>query len=319
MTEFDLAETVREVRRNGGTRGILMRRRFPATVEQLWATCTEGARLARWIGRLEDAGDSAYRLVMGSTGEHVADLDVLRCEAPRLLELVWSAPDEADSIVRATIAAVDDGAELTIEHFALVEPGGLLYGAGWEEFMADLGEYLDGPGERGHDCDALESRARELWSAVPQTDDDAWGILTVERFRLVRTVAADADRVWASITTPDGLRSWFGDVAIDGPRWRVKFSDGSAHGVISACVDGREFTTTFVQDVDPEATHTVRIRLRPTGDGTEVTLEHTYAEGSSAKLRHGLASGWYAYLAALGYGDDSGWLADFRMATLVHR
>lgn len=324
---FDLRASIRRVRRAGESRSALVRRTFATSVDELWATCTQPDRMARWLGEVRgDPASGTVDLAIGG-GEFVARCEILRCEPPQLLELVWSEPDQDDSVVRATVSAVDGGAELAIEHYALTRPEGIAFGAGWEEFMADLGDALVGRA-RSHDCEALEAQMSAIWTDLPAEIDDRWGSFDADGFTLVRTFDAEPSRVWAAVATAEGLGSWFGQVTGDlapAGAWTVAFDDGEAHGEVESCEPGRRFTTTFTQSGSPALVHRAEVTVAQAPVGTSLRVRHAYAEGGSAALRRGLAAGWYAHFEGLARvlagspADDAAWYADFRVARLVHR
>lgn len=81
-----LSATCREVRASRDEAvSVLLRRRFPAPVEEVWRALTEPARLAHWFpkvkGELRPGGSFK---VEGETGG-----EILGCEPPRLLRLSW--------------------------------------------------------------------------------------------------------------------------------------------------------------------------------------------------------------------------------------
>jgi uncharacterized protein YndB with AHSA1/START domain len=319
---FDLVGTLRLVRRAGGTRSAFMSRIFPATVEQIWRACTEPESLARWIGRLDgDPTSGKARLIMGSTGQVIVDLSILRCEPPHWLELVWGFPGEDESVVRATVRAVDGGTELAIEHFALTTRGGILYGAGWEEFMADLGDHLAGR-ERDHDCAELEERTGAIWADLPDEPDDRWGGFDAATYRLARDFAVPPAQLWAAVATPSGLDGWFGAFGGAADGWTIAFDGGGVHGTVESCDEGTAYTTTFVQDIDPVAVHRIQVTVEEIDGGSRLTLVHHYAPGSTPNLRRGMAAGWWAHTSSLAHtlgGSPADWAADFQIAGLVLR
>lgn len=327
-----LVRTMREVRATDTTRGVLLSRTFPASVTQLWRACTEKDSLARWIGHVSgDPAEGSFDLIMDPAS--TSSCEILRCEPPHRLELVWTLEGES-SVVTASINATPDGAELTIEHFALRSPGGLGYGPGWEELMIDLEEFLDGD-EKQHDCAEAEEEAQGHWRDVKPSDDDRFGHVDGQgRYVKINNFGVPPRRVWEALTLPNRIGGWFGEVSGDlklGGDWRVSFGDGFATGTVMDCDQGTSFTTTFVQGIDDAATgtHLVKIELAPVdlgaADGTRLTLTHTYADQAGGGVRRGMAAGWHAYLAALGRrlagretGEDA-WMVDFRIAGMVTR
>ena len=72
---------------DGGTvtRTVVVRRAFPAPIEDVWDACTTAERIGRWL--MPVSGDlrlgGKYQLEGNAGGE------ILSCEPPRLLRVTW--------------------------------------------------------------------------------------------------------------------------------------------------------------------------------------------------------------------------------------
>jgi uncharacterized protein YndB with AHSA1/START domain len=138
-------DTHREIGRRriaaGDARTVVIRRRYDAPVEDVWAACTTPARVGRWFAPV--TGDLRH----GGTFqlENNAHGDILRCEPPRLLHLTWVYGDRPTEEVWARLSPAGDGdTVLEIEHATVAttvewegqEMDALLgLGPGWEPAM----------------------------------------------------------------------------------------------------------------------------------------------------------------------------------------
>jgi len=93
--------------------------------------------------------------------------------------------------------------------------------------------------------------------------------------RIERTVelAAPPDKVWAALTTAEGLSAWFGDEATIDLR-----PGGAARMRVERVEEPRVFGYTWgiygLPDDDPRRTY-VEFTLEPTGTGTRLTVVET--------------------------------------------
>ncbi|EHR51394.1 hypothetical protein SacmaDRAFT_3166 [Saccharomonospora marina XMU15] len=96
-----LSATYREVRAAsaaGEAVSVLLRRRFPAAVQDIWRAVTEPDELARWFsGVTADLRPGGYFKVEGET-----DGEILECERPHLLRLSWG---DEHNVVEVRLAA----------------------------------------------------------------------------------------------------------------------------------------------------------------------------------------------------------------------
>jgi uncharacterized protein YndB with AHSA1/START domain len=119
------------------------------------------------------------------------------------------------------------------------------------------------------------------------------------------------EKVWAALTTPDGLGGWFGSSAeIDdlrpGGQARVRWNDGEEHTLWIQIVDPpRQFSYRWAIEglppSDPRRTH-VEFTLEPTPAGTRLTVVETgFAQlpDNLADAYKGNVTGWRTELAEL--------------------
>ncbi|NIJ11859.1 uncharacterized protein YndB with AHSA1/START domain [Saccharomonospora amisosensis] len=177
-----LSATCREVRAAsaaGEAVSVLLRRRFPATIDNVWQAVTEPDQLARWFPRVTgDLRPGGCFKVEGET-----DGVILGCEPPHLLRLSWG--DERN-VVEVRLAADEHsgeagGAATIVELVHAADPAVadcLRSGPGWD--VAFL---------------ALERHLR----AQPMGDPAAW-----RSSQQVQTFCQHSVSAWARVTEATG-------------------------------------------------------------------------------------------------------------------
>jgi uncharacterized protein YndB with AHSA1/START domain len=179
-----ISQAHRAVRAGGGatgsdtvTRTVVVRRAFPAPIEDVWDACTTADRIGRWFmpvtGDLRLGG--TYQLEGNAGGE------ILTCEPPRLLRVTWGMGEGPASEVEVRLTP-GDGAETVLElaHTAVVDPafwakyGPGAVGVGWDLALLGLFLYLSTGRDRPEDPAA--------WAANPDAREFitrssvAWGV-----------------------------------------------------------------------------------------------------------------------------------------------
>jgi uncharacterized protein YndB with AHSA1/START domain len=133
----------------GPARTILIRRTYPAPVEDVWDAITDPERISRWF--MPVSGD--FRLGGKYQLEGNAGGEILECERPRLLKVTWifgpAEPGSSEVEVRLA-AAGDDATVFELEHSAIVPPemwgqfGPGAVGVGWDLGLLGLALHLTG-------------------------------------------------------------------------------------------------------------------------------------------------------------------------------
>ncbi|GAA3831646.1 SRPBCC family protein [Sphaerisporangium flaviroseum] len=123
--------------------GVLLRRGYNASIEDVWDAMTDPDRVKRWFypisGDLRVGG--TFQLEGNAGGE------ILRCEPPRLLKVTFGGPT---SLVELRLTPDGDGdTVLELEHTVPIEmagsgAGALYVGPGWDGAFLGLGLFLRG-------------------------------------------------------------------------------------------------------------------------------------------------------------------------------
>jgi uncharacterized protein YndB with AHSA1/START domain len=131
---------------------------------------------------------------------------------------------------------------------------------------------------------------------------------------IVKRIAARPAIVFEALTTPEGIRHWWGpddgpvllaetDVRVGG-RFRVRFRmlDGSEHESIGeyleiAPPERLVMSWQWLGGVEDPGESRVEIALRPIAEGTELTFTHSLLHDEESRQGH--EEGWLGALAKL--------------------
>lgn len=148
---IDIANELKAIHRAVTTRtiddgevvGVLLRRSYDATAEDVWDAMTDPERVRRWFlpltGELRVGG--TFSLEGNMSG------DILECDPPRRLKLIWGGPGSVVEL-RLTPGSGEDTV-LELEHTVPLEmagsgAGALYVGPGWDGAFLGLGLFLAG-------------------------------------------------------------------------------------------------------------------------------------------------------------------------------
>lgn len=171
---------------SGEGRSVLLRRTYPAPIEDVWDACTDPDRLSRWFGQVD--GD----LRLGGTFQvkDNAGGEIMVCEHPRLLKVTWVLGPGMATEVEVRLSPAADGATvLELEHATPAEvldelvrsygPGGTIgVGVGWDITLIGLDLHIAGAQfdpatwEDTPEVKAFAIRSCHAWGEVIQA---AWG------------------------------------------------------------------------------------------------------------------------------------------------
>lgn len=153
-----------DLRTSGTARAVHLERTYPTTPENLWTAWTDPDRLARWLGTPAGpiVGAAApVRIAMGGEDDWV-DVQIVRADGPRLLELRWEFAGEPAGLLRIELTPVSERSTLLVlDHDGLTDSS-TGYGAGWQAFLdGPLAALVGGPA--GDGWDELFAAAMPAW------------------------------------------------------------------------------------------------------------------------------------------------------------
>lgn len=173
----DLGTTTHELRRRtipaGQARSAVFRRRYDASVEDVWDACTDPERLRRWYAPVEGDLRAGGSFTQGDFGPGL----ITRCEAPHRLTVALGGGDPAPDQIELRLAALADGTTLLeFEHATTLdshEIGGQIFdavycmGGGYGPRLETLEQHLAGTLPADVDVTALHLRP-EFLPAIEQ-------------------------------------------------------------------------------------------------------------------------------------------------------
>jgi uncharacterized protein YndB with AHSA1/START domain len=125
---------------------------------------------------------------------------------------------------------------------------------------------------------------------------EEFGTVGVAEVVFERHFAAPRERVWRALTDPSELAGWLAPAEIDlrvGGLVVLKFEDGDERGTITELLEPELLAYTWNEG---ETDSLVRFDLQPDGDGSRLTLRHTF-EGKVDLSSYG--GGWHHHLEQL--------------------
>jgi len=158
---------------------VLLRRSYPAAIEDVWEAMTDPERIERWFmpvsGELRVGG--TFQLEGNAGG------DILECEPPHRLKLTFGGPTSLVEL-RLTPAGQDDTV-LELEHTVPIElagsgAGALYVGPGWDGALLALALFVQGevaadPVAAAMSPDGIEFSRQSVaaWSSVVESSETA--------------------------------------------------------------------------------------------------------------------------------------------------
>ena len=184
---IDIASQLEAIHREVGKRpaddnevvAVLLRRTYPAQIDDVWDAITDPDRVKRWFlplsGDLRPGG--SFQLEGNASG------DILECDPPGLLRVTFGGPT---SLVELRLTPDGDNATvLELEHSVPIEmagsgAGALYVGPGWDGALLALGLFLSGevaedPVAAATSPEGLEfsKRSVETWIGVVEASGTA--------------------------------------------------------------------------------------------------------------------------------------------------
>lgn len=203
---IDIANQLKAIHRAVSTRtiddgevvGVLLRRSYDATAEDVWDAMTDPDRVKRWF--LPLTGD--LRVGGSFTVEGNAGGDILECDPPRRLKLTWGGPT---SVVELRLApGSGEDTVLELEHTVPIEmagsgAGALYVGPGWDGAFLGLALFLDGVVTDDPAAAANSPEAQEF----SRQSVDAWEAAIVDSGTATEAEIASAKAVSLGQFAPD--------------------------------------------------------------------------------------------------------------------
>ena len=303
------------------SRTVRFERLLPGPIERVWGYLTEPELTADWFAEAEieprEGGEVELRIVVEQVPErklsgNVVHGTVMAYEPPRTLSYTWNDDNGSDALLTFELEPHGDGVLLSLTHGRQAEEFLALSAAGWHAFLdvlaARLGGELPEPFHAavGRVSPIYEERARAVAGVVDLGEGSTGGVLehnTAEHvvLRFERRLAHPIERVWAALTEPRELMTWWGEAEIElveGGRFTVRWLNTDEHGkgaVMRATITRLEPPNLLETHGD---THGVlRWDLRPEGDGTVLTFSSTLELPEEYRTR--VLAGWHYHLDAL--------------------
>jgi uncharacterized protein YndB with AHSA1/START domain len=123
-----------------------------------------------------------------------------------------------------------------------------------------------------------------------------FGTIEGAEVRFERRFAAPRERIWRALTDPEELGGWLAPAEVDlrvGGSVVLKFDDGDERGTITELREQEVIAYTWNEG---KTDSLVRFELESEGDGTRLTLRHTF-EGEVDFSSYG--GGWHHHLEQL--------------------
>jgi len=259
-----------------GCPALRLERHLAHPVERVWRAISEPAEVRRWMPAAAD-----WTLALGAEFELGGQQgQITELDPPSVLAWTFGADQ-----FRFALQAKGDGCALVFTHIFNAAAPAAQTAAGWECYLDRLDAQLDGQ-------DLSEERAHQPVGERHERYAARFGLdpalgrafiatlgfrgLTLEdgpALRLERRFDQPVERVWRALTEPAELRRWFpGELEV------------------SHADPPRELTGRWQGD------GTLRLELRPDGDGCVLTFTHTFTDRDQAPLT---GAGWDRCFARL--------------------
>ncbi|MFB4197683.1 SRPBCC domain-containing protein [Streptomyces carpaticus] len=140
-----------------GSWQIRFERRLRHSPRRVWEALADARQRSLWLPGAELHTEPGGRARFDFGEEGAAEGEVLRAEAPHLLEHTWLWPGEPSSVVRWEITPHEEGTAVVLLHRALRPEPAAQYRAGWHHILDSLDTHLDGSREHGAGCKSAVS------------------------------------------------------------------------------------------------------------------------------------------------------------------
>lgn len=140
---------------------------------------------------------------------------------------------------------------------------------------------------------------------------ESLAVMTESALVFERRIAASPERIWRALTEPEELEAWLARAELElrpGAAIVLTFDNEDAesvmHGTITDVQEGRVIEYSWGEG---NVESVVRFEIAPDGDGTRLTLTHTFERVDDLS---GFGAGWHHHLELLdahASGSDREW------------
>ena len=157
------------IRPYGDADALVIRRDFPAPIQDVWSTFAQSDRLALWIGYFTgDPADGHVDFTMNAEGEENQTperAEILDCTAPHRLEVRTTDGSGSWQLI-ADLTEADGVTTVEFSH-VIGDPAAVPdTGPGWEYYLDRLGAVLAGTDPGAVDWDDYYPAQRDYYSAL---------------------------------------------------------------------------------------------------------------------------------------------------------
>ncbi len=166
-----LKSTERQLRRAGDAKRVLLRRRFDAGIDRVWAACTDRDLLRQWFAEVDGELALGATLTLDVGAECKLTSRILHCAPPHRLLVTWSYPGRPVDEIELRLTPDPDGTLLELEHRSSdITEWWLGAGSGWEYAFIRLSVLLRGDDPASVRPEELDARLAPLWATVILSD-----------------------------------------------------------------------------------------------------------------------------------------------------
>ena len=281
---------------------MVFERRINAPIQRVWHALTDHRELAQWFfpidGHLVEGSEIVIRW-----DEEPLHSTVIARETPNLLAWTWHRPGEPESVVRWELFDEGEETRFVLTHhlpiLAVNEPTDTL--AGWHEHIDCLVDQVEGSarpwsGETWRTLKDQYAFATEK-ALVPDDKGIIELIAGLPHVHFARSFDAPLEKVWAAISTSDGLSGWFTETDIDAREGGSITMTFPGYGSFTFPVLKFEPPRTIAFQFDEDAHDVVRFDLY--SDGADRTLLVLTNQVGTEEAADDHRIGWHYHLDRL--------------------
>jgi uncharacterized protein YndB with AHSA1/START domain len=161
------SSTQRQVQRVGDVTSAVLRCRFDATVENIWAACTNRDQLRGWFADVSGDLREGAVLTFDVGAPCKLTSQIRQCLPSRYLCFTWCYPGRPCDEVEVRITPEHDATHVTLEHRSDDKTDWWLgAGSGWEYALIRLNVLLRGEDPSVVSANELDQKLGPLWAAA---------------------------------------------------------------------------------------------------------------------------------------------------------